>query len=68
MQGCGADQDASSLSESPRAKIIGGQDDDEGQYPAVVLVKQGPASCSGTFVSPSVILTAAHCAEPQDAQ
>ena len=33
-------------------------------FPAVVEIQQGKSSCSATFIRPDVLLTAAHCIDP----
>jgi trypsin len=47
----------------PQAKIIGGNNAQEGRYPYVVslLTYFGTHTCGGTLVAPDVVLTAAHC-------
>lgn len=49
--------------ERAAAPIVNGQDDSGHTY-AVALTLQGQAFCSGTVVSPTVIVTAAHCIFP----
>jgi len=43
--------------------LIGGEPD-EG-HPAVGLVAMEYAACSGTLITPRIVLTAAHCAKPE---
>uniref|UniRef100_A0A1I8NLI1 Peptidase S1 domain-containing protein n=1 Tax=Stomoxys calcitrans TaxID=35570 RepID=A0A1I8NLI1_STOCA len=46
-----------------RARILGGSDAAEGQFPHQVSIRIGETHiCGGSIISPSYILTAAHCA------
>lgn len=44
--------------------LVNGQLDVNGDYSAVVPLKNGRALCTGTFVSDNTLLTAAHCVTP----
>ena len=44
--------------------IYGGEQADPGEWPAVVAVSTGKL-CTGTLVAPDMILTAAHCFDPE---
>lgn len=57
LVGCGASQDASDVS------VTNGREVKDGEYPSVVLLydQSAGAICTGTFVSPTRVLTAAHC-------
>lgn len=50
--------------QSSEAKIYGGTKVAEGGWPSTVaLVESGSTYCSGTAVTPNIVITAAHCAE-----
>jgi len=44
----------------PASAIVGGQPDGAA-HPYVALITDGPGYCSGTLISPTVLVTAAHC-------
>lgn len=48
---------------APPAPIFGGMASTPGDWPAVVAVSIGNFLCTGTLVSPSIVVTAAHCLE-----
>jgi uncharacterized protein (TIGR03382 family) len=60
-QGCGQPPDME-LKHQGRP-IINGQLDTDPAHDAVVALTFGGAMCSGTLISPEVVLTAAHCAQ-----
>ena len=47
----------------PPVGIFGGEQTEPGAWPAVVAITIGSSLCTGTLVSPTIILTAAHCLE-----
>jgi hypothetical protein len=49
------------------APIVGGDPVTPGEWPAVVGVNTGQI-CSGTLVAPNLVLTAAHCFDPEPTQ
>ena len=56
---------------SDQVAILGGTKAQVGEYPTVVALVvqpkegQGQGLCTGTLIAPTVVLTAAHCIEPQ---
>ncbi len=51
----------------PPAPIFGGMQTEPGAWPAVVAISIGSTLCTGTLVSPTIVLTAAHCLEQNPA-
>ena len=45
----------------PSGAVVGGQDADPGEYPAVAEITFGPFLCTGTLISPTWVLSAGHC-------
>ncbi|MEX1361499.1 MAG: S1 family peptidase [Nannocystaceae bacterium] len=41
--------------------IVGGEAVQPGAYPAVISIRRGAFQCTGTLLTPTLVLTAAHC-------
>ena len=46
---------------SPSAAIVGGNDAEPGEYPAVAKITYQVFQCTGTLIAPNTVLTAGHC-------
>ena len=49
------------LAVSPAAAVVGGNDAESGEYPAVAEITFGPFLCTGTLIAPNWVLSAGHC-------
>ena len=49
------------LSVTPAMAIVGGDDAEPGEYPAVAKITFGAFSCTGTLIAPDAVLSAGHC-------
>jgi len=49
------------LSASPSLAVVGGNDAEPGEYPAVAEVTYKAFLCTGTLIAPDTVLTAGHC-------
>ena len=46
---------------SPATAVVGGNNAEPGEYPAVAQVTYAAWSCTGTLIAPDTVLTAGHC-------
>lgn len=51
---------------SKKGRIVGGKTSDPGQFPWIISLRNGDAdwswaTCGGSLITPSIVLTAAHC-------
>src|SRR5918994_341162 len=49
------------ITASPSLAIVGGDDAEPGEYPAVAHISYGAFLCTGTLIQPDTVLTAGHC-------
>jgi secreted trypsin-like serine protease len=52
---------AFALPSAPASAVVGGTDVPPGKYPAVAEITFGVFGCTGTLISPTVVLSAGHC-------
>jgi trypsin len=49
------------LTAAPAMSVVGGNDAEPGEYPAVAEITFGPFLCTGTLIAPNWVLSAGHC-------
>lgn len=49
------------LNAAPATPVVGGNDAEPGEYPAVAEITFGPFLCTGTLIAPDWVLSAGHC-------
>jgi trypsin len=49
------------MAASPAMAVVGGDDAEPGEYPAIAEITFGPFLCTGTLIAPDWVLSAGHC-------